>query len=101
MNIELPLDADSQLAESGKPRMGALDHPSVTPKAVFALDAFAGDSSRDAASAQIISASTAVAILVGMHTASAVQELPTRALLMVLLGMRGTIQATARRVQLC
>lgn len=67
MNIEPPLEADSQHAESGKPRMGALDHPSVTPKAVFAIDAFAGDSSRDAASAQIISASTAVATLVGMQ----------------------------------
>lgn len=67
MNIEPPLEADSQLAESGEPRMGALDHPSVTPKAVFALDAFAGDSSRDAASAQIISASTSVVTLVGMQ----------------------------------
>ncbi|EDT37871.1 hypothetical protein BamMEX5DRAFT_6348 [Burkholderia ambifaria MEX-5] len=45
MNIEPPLEADSQLAESGKPRVGALDHPSVTSKTVFALDAFAGDSS--------------------------------------------------------
>ncbi|CAN0620037.1 protein of unknown function [Burkholderia multivorans] len=32
MNIKPPLAADSQLAESGKPRMGALNHPSVTPK---------------------------------------------------------------------
>lgn len=66
MHIKLPLEADSQLAESGKPRVCALDHPSVTPKAVFALDA-TDDSSRDAASEQILSASMAVVTLVGMQ----------------------------------
>lgn len=78
MNIEPPLEADSQLAESGKPRMGALDHPSVTPKAVFAIDAFAGDSSRDAASAQIISASTAVATLSACSLSGRLRGRPSR-----------------------
>ncbi len=68
MKIKPPLEAESQLAESGKPRMGALDYPSASPKAVFALDAFAGDSSRDAVSAQIIMASTAVITLVGIQS---------------------------------
>lgn len=79
MNIEPQFEADSQLAESGKPRVSPLDHPAVTPKAVFALDAFAGDSSRDAASAQITAASTAVVTLVGMQFVRALAWSPSEA----------------------
>lgn len=61
MNVESTLEADT------KPGMCARDDPSMTPQTLFALNTFAGDSCRDAAFLQVISAPAAVAAFVGVQ----------------------------------
>lgn len=48
MSIELPFEADTQLAEAGQPRMGTFDNPAVTTELFAALDTTTSDACRDA-----------------------------------------------------
>lgn len=50
MDVEPPLETDAKFAETRKPGMRAFNDPSMTSEALFALDAFAGDSRGDTAS---------------------------------------------------
>jgi hypothetical protein len=67
MNVEPTLEANAQLAETGKPSVRALDNPSMTPQALLALDTFASDASGYAPSSQVVSASAAVVTLVSVQ----------------------------------
>ncbi len=67
MNIDATLKPDTQLAESGQPRMRALDHPAVAPEPVIAFDASAGDAILDASAPEVRAAARIVVALVGMQ----------------------------------
>lgn len=51
MGAELPLEADTQLAESGEPGVRTLDHPAVTTEPFAALAATSCDAALNAAPA--------------------------------------------------
>jgi hypothetical protein len=64
MNVNAPLKASSQLAKGGHPGVCALDNPTVAPKPIIALNAFAGYAVMDTAAFEMSTAARVVVSLV-------------------------------------
>lgn len=67
MNVETPLETNTQFAESGKPGMRALNHPAMPPESLLAFHATTGNPSRDSALLQITPAAAKVVALICMQ----------------------------------
>jgi hypothetical protein len=67
MSMDAALEANAQLAESGKPGMCTLDDPSMTAEPIVALDASACNPVLDAAQLEMLSAARVVIPFVGMQ----------------------------------
>jgi hypothetical protein len=66
MDIETTFEANSQLAEPGKPGMRALDNPTMSAEAVVLLDTTTCDAQGDASLAQTATGPCKVIALAGM-----------------------------------
>ncbi len=79
MNIQVPFEANSKLAESGEPGMRTLDDPTMPPQPFAALDTAACDTGLDAALSQITSATSEVMPFVSVQFARALARLTVQA----------------------
>src|SRR5689334_23912865 len=66
-DVDAPLVADSDAAEAGEPRQGALDLPAVPAEAFAGLDAAPGDAGHDRPAAQSTAAPGEILAFVGMQ----------------------------------
>lgn len=69
MDVDASLEADAQLAEAGKPGMGALDHPAMPPQSIIALDPLASDAGGDAPLLEMVAAAVDIVGPVGVQLA--------------------------------
>ena len=67
MNVDVALEASTQLAKGSQPGVRALDDPAMTTEPVIALDTTPGNTRRDAQLAQVGAATRKVIALVGMQ----------------------------------
>ncbi len=68
MSLDTALEAHSQFAECCQPGVRSLHHPAMTPEAVIALDAPAGDAVLNATALEMVAAAMEVVALVGMQS---------------------------------
>ncbi len=71
MNVETPLEANAQFAETGKPGMCAFDYPPMPSKPFLAVHAAACDAGRDATLLQVTPTASKIVALVRMQLARA------------------------------
>jgi len=67
MNIGPSLVADGQAAEATQPGQGALDHPAMSPQPRARVDALAGDTNLDMATAQRLPTARIIVAFVGVQ----------------------------------
>ena len=67
MDIQPPLEADAQLAETGQPRMGTFDHPAMSARFLAAFDTATRNAGHDASTLEMLAATSAVIAFIGMQ----------------------------------
>ncbi|PXW28331.1 hypothetical protein SAMN05445871_3952 [Paraburkholderia caballeronis] len=79
MNVETTLETNAQFAETGKPGVGALDHPAMSPELLLAFYTATRDTGRDATLSQVTPTASKVITLVRMQFARALTGLAIQA----------------------
>ncbi|MNQ98024.1 hypothetical protein D3C85_1136980 [compost metagenome] len=60
MDIQPPLETDTQLAEAGQPRVGTFDDPAMSTQFLAAFDTATRNASQDAAAFEMFTATSEV-----------------------------------------
>ncbi len=79
MNVEAPLEANAQFAETCEPGMRALVNPAMPSKSLRAISASSGDASRDSTLPEVTPTAGKVVALVCMQSARAFARLAIQA----------------------
>lgn len=67
MDVQPALKTHAQLAETGEPGVGSLDHPAMPSQSILAFDALAGNPCRDTSFSQVMLAPHVIVAFVGMQ----------------------------------